>query len=55
MNFTFEITEDEAQIILDSLGKEPFNKVVTLINKLHGQAYAQRQENEKTELEETAR
>lgn len=49
MNFTFELTEEEAQVILDSLGKEPFNKVVSLINKLHAQAYEQRQENEKTE------
>ena len=39
MNFTF--TEQEAQIILNALCKEPYNQVVGVINNLQTQASEQ--------------
>lgn len=55
MNFTFILNEEEAQKVIDTLGKEPFNEVVHLINNLHAQAYEQRQESTSVESETAAR
>lgn len=43
MDFTFGLTEEEANKVVDALGKEPYYEVVHLINKLNEQAYEQRQ------------
>ncbi|MEM9721406.1 MAG: hypothetical protein AAGA10_19230 [Bacteroidota bacterium] len=42
---TLTLTVDEANQILDSLGKEPFNKVFQLINKIQQQASPQLNNN----------
>ncbi|MEM6633018.1 MAG: hypothetical protein AAF694_25320 [Bacteroidota bacterium] len=42
---TLTLTVDEANQILDSLGKEPFNKVFQLINKIQQQANPQLNNN----------
>ena len=43
---TLKITIDEANLILDSLGMQPFNKVYQLIGKIQSQAAAQLGEND---------
>lgn len=40
--FNFELTEEEAQKIYESLMQEPYKEVVDLINKLNSQAHRQR-------------
>lgn len=47
MEFTFKLTEQEAQIMLNALTKEPYGLVVNVINKIQQQATEQRQEKEK--------
>ena len=42
---TLTLTVDEANQILDSLGKEPFNKVFQLNNKIQQQASPQLNNN----------
>ena len=43
---TLELTEGEAQIILNALVKEPYINVVDLINKIQNQASEQIQEKD---------
>lgn len=43
---TLELTEGEAQIILNALVKEPYINVVDLINKIQNQASEQMQEKD---------
>lgn len=38
---TFKLTEEEAQKVLDALVKEPYIKVVKIINKIQYQASLQ--------------
>ena len=45
MEFNFNVTEQEANIILNALAKEPFNIVVNLINKIQLQAKEQMDSN----------
>jgi len=40
-NLKFEVSLEEANLIIDALQKEPFNKVSGLIQKLYTQAEAQ--------------
>jgi len=47
MEFTFKLTEQESQIMLNALTKEPYGLVVNVINKIQQQATEQRQEKEK--------
>lgn len=42
---TLTITIDEANLILEALGSQPFNKVYSLIGKIQAQAAAQLGEN----------
>lgn len=42
-NLKFEFTEQEAQIILNALVKEPYGQVVEVINSLQKQAAEQMQ------------
>lgn len=37
----FELTLNEANVVLNSLGKQPFDVVATLINKIQQQAQPQ--------------
>ena len=39
--FTFTMTESEANLILASLGKQPYEAVATLVHKLQAQAQLQ--------------
>lgn len=41
MEFNFKLTEQEAQIVLNALIKEPYGLVVEVINKLQLQASEQ--------------
>lgn len=41
LEFNFNVTEQEANIILNALAKEPFNIVVNVINKVQLQAKEQ--------------
>lgn len=55
----FEITLDEANIILASLGKQPFEAVASLVKKMQEQAQPQVAEmqkaaQEKAELEQAS-
>lgn len=47
MILKFELTKQEADTLVDSLGKEPYYNVVDLINKLNEQASQQLQDIEK--------
>jgi len=38
---TLTLTIDEANLVLDGIGRLPFAKVYTLVNKIQGQAKAQ--------------
>lgn len=42
MEFNFKLTEQEAQIMLNALTKEPYQQVVNVINKIQNQAIEQR-------------
>lgn len=46
MDFTFKLTEDQAQKMLNALVKEPYGEVVEVINSIQQQASEQRKENE---------
>lgn len=46
MDFTFKLTEQEANFILNALMKEPYIAVAGLIQKLDQQAFEQRQNAE---------
>lgn len=48
MEFTFKLNEQEAQIVLNALVKEPYGLVVDVVNKIQEQAVLQRQETEQT-------
>lgn len=41
MELTLKLTEQEAQLVLDSLVKEPYGLVVGVINKIQQQASEQ--------------
>lgn len=43
---TLELTQSEAQMILNALVKEPYINVVDLINKIQNQASEQMQEKD---------
>lgn len=45
----FTLTVDEANLILEALGEQPFSKVYALIGKIQQQAGAQLSENPSTE------
>ena len=51
MELTFKLTEQEAQIMLNALIKEPYLAVVDLINKIQQQASEQMQQDEIPYLE----
>ncbi|MCP4899949.1 MAG: hypothetical protein GY906_23520 [bacterium] len=44
--FTFTVTEEQANLILNALGAQPFNVVAPLLEELQSQANAQSQEVE---------
>lgn len=44
MNFTFKLNEQEAQIVLNALTKQPYIEVVEVINKIQHQASEQMKE-----------
>lgn len=46
MEFTFILNEQEAQIVLDALVKEPYGLVVNVVGKIQKQAIEQRQKAE---------
>ena len=50
----FELSLEEANIILGSLGKMPYESVVGLVAKLQKQAAPQLAEQNQTQAEETA-
>lgn len=41
MTYSFELTGEETQLILESLAAQPFRLVAALIQKLQGQAASQ--------------
>lgn len=47
MEFTFKLTEQEAQKVLNALVQEPYIEVVDVINKIQQQAVEQRQDDGK--------
>lgn len=46
MELKFNLTENEAQIILDALVKQPYVSVVDVINKIQSQASEQMKQEE---------
>lgn len=48
----FNVTVDEANLILESLGKMPFEKVFALVNKLQEQARNQLKPDENAQSEQ---
>ncbi len=50
MNYKFELTEQEANIVLQSLAKQPFEVVSTIINKIQFHAAQQQQAIKDAEL-----
>lgn len=46
MEFTFKLTEQEAQIVLDALVKEPYGLVHSVIDNIQNQAIEQRDEKD---------
>jgi hypothetical protein len=46
MEYTFKLTEAEAQILLNALVKEPYMTVAELIAKIQAQATEQQKANE---------
>jgi anion-transporting ArsA/GET3 family ATPase len=55
MNYKFEMTEQEANIVLQSLAKQPFEVVSPIINKIQFQAAQQQQAEKNAELAEKAK
>lgn len=49
MEFTFKLNEQEAQIILNALIKEPYGVVVDIISNIQLQAIEQRKRQETSE------
>ena len=47
MQFNFVLSEKEAQIVLNALGKEPYIQVAETINNFQTQAQAQMKPDEK--------
>lgn len=47
MEFNFQLTEQEAQVMLNALSKEPYGLVVEVINKIQSQAIEQRKQQTK--------
>lgn len=47
MEFTIKLTEQEAQLMLNALSKEPYGLVVGVINKIQEQAIEQREKTQK--------
>lgn len=45
MDFTFKLTEKEAQIVLNALLKEPCGLVLEVVNNIQNQAIEQREKN----------
>ena len=43
MELTFNLTEQEAQIVLNAIAKEPLGQVIELFNKIQEQASEQMQ------------
>ena len=48
MNFTFELTDQEANIVLSSLAKQPYEAVAGLIVKIQQQAERQLSSHDKS-------
>jgi hypothetical protein len=46
MNFVFKLSEQEGQIVLTALRKEPYGLVVDLIDKIQSQAIEQRKQQD---------
>lgn len=46
MEFTFKLNEQEAQIVLNALTKEPYGLVVNVVNNIQSQAIEQRKTKE---------
>lgn len=46
MELTLKLTQDEAQIVLNAIAKEPYADVVNVINKIQKQAGEQIQKEE---------
>lgn len=46
MNFNLILTEQEAQIVLNALVKEPYGVVADVINNIQQQAFEQRKEQD---------
>ena len=42
MEFNFKLSEQEAQIVLNALTKEPYGLVIDVVNSLQSQAIEQR-------------
>lgn len=51
MNFTFDMTQTEAETMLNALAQRPFAEVSQLIGKLQQQAQAQMQAAQQTKPE----
>lgn len=47
MEFNFKLSEQEAQIVLNALIKEPYGSVVDVVNNIQHQAIEQRKALEK--------
>lgn len=41
MEFTFKLTEQETQLVLNAIAKEPLNQVIDVFNKIQSQASEQ--------------
>lgn len=48
MKFNFKLTEEEAQIVLNALLKEPCGLVIDVVNNIQQQAVEQRQKESQT-------
>lgn len=46
MELTFKLTEQEAQVMLNAIAKEPYGLVSSLINKIQTQADEQMKQKE---------
>lgn len=47
MELTFKLTEQEAQVVLNAIAKEPLGEVIEVFNKIQMQASEQMQQEEK--------
>lgn len=46
MVLTFELTEQEEQVVLNAIAKEPLGHVIDIFNKIQEQAFEQLKEQE---------